>query len=785
MPIEHRGERRAAVALRLAALPIAAMTALAIVVLGPPLGELLSPGDPPRFWPGVRSMVQPEPVEHARFLIALLAPLLLAGATAWLVRRPRWVDGPAAVRIAGGAELATALALVACVVLQWTATLPAGYARSTHVVYFSLATLAVASMGGVAVVAVMRRRAVVAWIARLTDESPVSLTVAVVVVLVAIALTALPGIVTDASILNANGEFVYHVRFVYDEAMAVLDGRSPLGDFAAQYSSLWPYATGGAMWLFGSSLLVFTLCMAILFGSSMLALFALLRRVTRSAPVAAVLVLPLIATSAFRLHGESVPRFSLVNYFGTMPLRYAGPFLLAWIVGRHLGGARPRRAWPLFLAAGLVAANNVEFGLPAFAALLAALLWAGPRRAARLRELALDGALGLAAAGALVTLLLLVRTGSPPDLSLLFRYSRVFAIGGFGMLPLRPVLGLSTVVFVTYVAAVGVATVRTLQGEPDRLLTGMLAWSGVFGLGAGAYYAGRSIAELLTNMFPAWGLAIVLLTIAVVRALAARGGIRPRPLELACLVGFGMIACSLAQTPPPLAQLDVIRSRGPEYVRHPAGEAYVAALVRRDEPVLLLPALGHRIAVNLGIDDVDPYTGAESIQTEEQLVDALGALHAAGGEKVFVDPTRLPAGFAAALERRGVRMVDGEANSFQLWSARRCGWRPRRRRRPPPPPARRRRSRTAASRRRGRGTAAATRRARPRPRWPQRRRPRAPAARRRSRPARARRPRPAAPPPERGRRAARPPRAPRPYASRAPPAARATRARRCRRAGWP
>ena len=48
-----------------------------------------------------------------------------------------------------------------------------------------------------------------------------------------------------------------------------------------------------------------------------------------------------------------------------------------------------------------------------------------------------------------------------------------------------PVIGISTVIYLTYVAAIRVATVRAVNGEPDRLMTGLLVWSGIFGLGVG------------------------------------------------------------------------------------------------------------------------------------------------------------------------------------------------------------------------------------------------------------------------------------------------------------
>jgi hypothetical protein len=649
--------------------PTAAIVLLAMLALGPPLGRALFPGGDARFWASIAFLAVPEPTEQARYLIAMTAPLLLTALTLRFMRRPLPLPDGAQARLATALEVGVVVTLAACLVLQRTAVFEPRYAQSPRVVYFTVASLAAAAALTSALAAITRRQQLTNRIARWTAESPARAGVAALIAVLAVAITVLPAIVPEASIERAGEDFFLHVRFTYDETAAVLDGRSPLGDFAAQYSSLWPYLIAPVLSLFDSSLGAFTVAMATLTGAAMLALFAVLRRVTRSAILALALFLPLLATSAFRLHGPSTAHFSLVNYFGTMPLRYAAPFLLAWLVARHLDGAWPRRAWPLFAAAGLVALNNADFGIPALGATLGALLWCESPTAARLRILALDLLLGLAAAIAAVTLLLLLRTGAPPDFTLLVRYARLFGVSGFAMVPIHPLLGVSTIVYLTYVGAIGTATVLTLRGTADRLLAGMLAWSGVFGLGVGSYYVGRSIAETLTNMFPAWGLAVALLVVVVVRGLLARPGRRPRAIELACLFAFGLLVCSLAQTPSPLAQAQRIASDGQPLLRHPAGEAFVAANVERGEAVVLLTALGHRIALNLGVDDVTPYTGNESIQTEEQLDDTLAALDDAGGSKVFLARGGfIPSGLHEALAARGLQQAGATPDgAFELW----------------------------------------------------------------------------------------------------------------------
>src|SRR5437868_4131740 len=74
----------------IAVVPCGILVVAAIVLLGPPLGQLLFPGSDVTFWPVIeRAYIPPEPesTEHARYLLALAAPLLLAGFILYGTRR--------------------------------------------------------------------------------------------------------------------------------------------------------------------------------------------------------------------------------------------------------------------------------------------------------------------------------------------------------------------------------------------------------------------------------------------------------------------------------------------------------------------------------------------------------------------------------------------------------------------------------------------------------------------------------------------------------------------------
>jgi hypothetical protein len=654
----------------LASVPVAVLTLAAIVLLGPPLGSTLLPAPSARFFAGTAAGVNPEPTEQARFLIALTAPLLLAAGTLALVRRPpQRLAAEAAAALAQRIELVAVALLVACFVAQRVLP-PQGRPGAPPIVYFSIPSVVVAAAVAAALALAARSARVRRSWARWSAETRWRGVAAALVALVALAITLLPSLYTDGSLGHAYEAVIYHLQFTYDESVAVLDGRSPLGDFATQYSALWPYVAAGAMSLLSPSVGTFTGMMATLIGLTLLAMYDILRRAARSSLAALALFLPLLATCAFQLHGPTVSRFSLMTYFGVLPLRYAGPFFLAWLLARHLDGARPRRIWPLFLTAGLVVLNNTDFGLAALGATVAALVWTQPRRpdARTARRLALEALGGLAAAFALVSALLLSRTGELPHLGLLVRYAHIFVVDGFAMLPIRPVVGFSTIIFLTHVAAIGVATVRALRRDPDRLMTGMLVWTAVFGLGAGSYYVGHSLSEVLEYTFPPWGLSVALLTLLALRG-AARQVRWPSPAQLACLFAFGLLVSSISQTAPPWRQVKRIARSGPEVFAHPIGERFVAEHAQRGESVLVMSGLGHRIAFNLGLDDVERFTGARSMLTAEQLDESLAALRRAGGTKVFVLLVESFPGMTETLNRDYELRGTGE-EGMALWVAR-------------------------------------------------------------------------------------------------------------------
>ncbi len=636
------------------ALPCAALTVALVAWLGPPLSDALYPSTPLPVLPTVEA--NPEPVEQTRFLLSLLGPVLLAGAI--VVAAPRLpVSRRTGTALALAAQALGLAVIAACVVRQ--------FGDEWRIEFFTGGQLVGAAALTAALVLAARRGRLTGW-----RFEPRWLALAAPLAALVLSGVWFLSYLQTAETICTYGD-CYNTAFMADETFAVLNGLTPLVDHTAAYGSLWPLVFAPAMALAGETLFVWTVLMWALTVAMLLALFGVLRRVTHSSLGALGLFLPVMV---FTYYAASRDLDAPIEIYQQVPLRTAGPFLLAYLVARRLERGTGA-IWPLGLAAGLVALNNADFGLAALGATVAALLWSDPPRTRRaLGRLAGQLALGLLGAYALVALVTLVRAGALPNPARAVEFARIYTRAGVGVWPLLRLLGLPLAIYLTYAAAIGVATVRALRGAENRTLTGMLAWSGVFGLGSAAYYMGASTILAIATLFPAWGLCLALLTVVAVRQLAARRERLPGLPALAALFGFALIATFLVMPPVrlmPWSQVERLQSE-PVYAPadaepmerpvDPAFRRFVASTpeadgrftVRQGAPVAFFTATGHLLADAYGIKDVVPYTG-RSVFTEQQLDDALDALRAAGGSTALVPMLILPR-IADLLVKRGFRV---------------------------------------------------------------------------------------------------------------------------------
>jgi hypothetical protein len=612
----------------MAVLPWTAVTVAAILLLGPPLGHLLfSPGHD-RLWPleWWETMGRREPDKHGRALIATLAPLILAAGVV-AGSRARVSLPPRAVRATVTLAATTVVALAAVSLHEQNPLLLPAYPAS---VIFDLGSVLAAVAIAAACAVVLHRRPAMALIARAARETKPKRAVCFAAAIAFVGARLLETVVTDDQVGQSGG---YNLPWTFDDAIAVLDGSTPLVDYHVIYAKLLPYLTAGVLGAFGTTILVYTLFMAILNGLALTAVYATFRRLTRSSLLSLGLFLPFVAASDVD-PGNNPGLQSPMTLSAMWPMRYAGPYLLAWLTVRCLDGRSPRRPWPIFFVGGLAAINNLEFGTGAVLATVAALLCSRPPQSGRgAMPLLANAAGGLLGAGALVAVMTVVRAGALPDPSLLLEWPRIFTDLGWFSMPL-PVWDLHLAIYATFIGAFALAIVRTVAPRADDVvLTGMLAWSGVFGLLASSYYVGRPDVFKLTGLMSAWSFALAMLTIVSVRAFA-RGG-RPAIAHLLVLFGFALTVVLLPRMPLPQDEIRRLAASYPAAAYLPTVERVVRAHTRPGEKVTILVPMGHRVAHDLGLRNVTPYSFMNAIVTRSQFRTLLDVLRREDVRTVF------------------------------------------------------------------------------------------------------------------------------------------------------
>ena len=657
-----------------AALGFSVVLVVAMLLIGRPLGRLLVPTGGVHFFASALPEVHPKPTQEARYLLAVIFALGL-GLLVARGRVPRAMsdNGPAREWLRG-AGIAARLTLLVVVAWVWQSQFRglSGKFPETH---FSYGNLVVASVLAIAVALLARRRP--GWFApRAWRGGPAPW------IVLATLLTAcwlLPNIFREQNLASALVEVTYHLQFTFDDFVAQLNGLTALVNYNAQYASLLPFVVSPVLAVAGTTIGAFTMIMCALTLCSLLAVERAFAHVTRNELLAFGLYVPFLAASLFTVVHHGPERYDFADYFAVFPLRYFGPYVLLWLCVRHLRGLRPRSASTLFFFASPVLLNNLEFGLPALAATVAACAAASESGKPVLRRLAGSVALGLLGALILVSVLTLLRAGQLPELDRLTRYSRVFAGAGFSLLP-TPLDGLQLIVFATFVAALLAAALRYRRRDDNRSLTGALAYSGVFGLGAAAYYMGRSHPVVLVALFSAWALSGALLSLLALRVLTQRPsrsgahGRRARirlqaPAVALIAATFGLAATAVAQVPAPWAQLKRIAKSAPApapFNLSPA-VAFVRTTTAHGEAVVLLAPLGHQIARAAGVRNVSPYSSSSDIVSYGQLAEVLDALRKSHGRRVYVSNAYTAPEIPRVLALDGFRPVAGPGTGLTEW----------------------------------------------------------------------------------------------------------------------
>jgi hypothetical protein len=661
----------------------AAAVAAAFVWVAPPLSKLY-PSPLTDVFMQWRGAIDPEPLEDVRSVLALAAPVLLAAIVVAFgnQRSSRRSLDPLLVGVQ-----TIGIGLLIWAVLEQPnggEFLPANY---FHRYLLSVSNLVAGLIIGIALtLAVVRppQRAMPAPVLRLWERLKGWRWIPLGIAIAATVIWLLPAVVSDSTLSQAGLLASNHIPVQGEDYFAVLNGRTPLVDYIAQYANLLPLAIAPVLKGFGPSITSYSITMCVLSALGMLAIFGVFTEVTRRAWTGLALYLPWVALSLFPWNDHGPHREFDGTYYAIFPGRYLGPFVLAWLCAMSMRRRIPVVA--LFGFAGVVALNNYEFGIAAVLALTAAICvtWdrSRPLRE-RLIDLLLQGGAGLVAAVAMVCAIVLIRTGQLPDLSLLTYYNRLFLQDAYGLQPM-PSLGLHWALYATYAAALLMAAVRYVRDDPDRTMTGMLAFSGVFGLVTGMYFVGRSSEFQLMLLFPAWGFALALVAWTAAGSLRRAGAdsLRLRRLLLpgcVALIGLGVMISSLDRIPPPWRQIDRLKAGGPAPDNRPT-EQFIESYARAGEKVLIIGMGGtspdHLLADRIGVINVSPLNSVTSLISPSEADRALNQLKDEGGDQVFEAVSEPPANgflfsipeFATILRQHGYRLIaDDPGLHLRVW----------------------------------------------------------------------------------------------------------------------
>src|SRR5215213_5321550 len=234
-------------------LPGLALAILVIALLGPPLGELAFTRTHYTYWQSAASeQLRPKPTELARFVLTVVCALGFAAVIPLAAARPLRMRPDRARAVVMLAQLLVVGVLVWCFVAQGDVN-PYDNGDPTYFAPLAIvAALGLAAAGSWA----LTRPELLERFSQLHPGRAISAACGVAAVLLTV-IWLLPSIITDAGATYANPVMTVHLQFSFDEALSVLNGRSPLVDMAT-YGALIPYLVALPLAALHGSLAAFT-----------------------------------------------------------------------------------------------------------------------------------------------------------------------------------------------------------------------------------------------------------------------------------------------------------------------------------------------------------------------------------------------------------------------------------------------------------------------------------------------------------------------------------------------
>ncbi|MDD4005201.1 MAG: hypothetical protein PHW69_08375 [Elusimicrobiaceae bacterium] len=455
----------------------------------------------------------------------------------------------------------------------------------------------------------------------------------------------LPAIFTERSLGTGFFNVYNHIHFTMAEFAAVLDGRTPLTDFFPQYQILAPYLLCPVFKITGFGVFSYTCAVCALSLGGLLCVWLALRKVAGEA-VALMLFLVFAASAFYPAQRAGAEVYYMFNYYA-MPLRYFACWgmALALVWAMEKPASRARLGLNAVLAA-FAACNNFDFGAAAWLASLFSLLVVRRDRR-RVLFAYFAAAAGIAAVYCGVSL---ARCGSLPDFARVMDFQRLFGMCGLMAAPM-PLMGAHILMLAVFAASVFCGLV---SGGRNAGLSVLLVYSGVFGLGAFAYYAGRSLPGTLLFLFPQWVLCNTLLLLCLNKSS------RPGAAVFKWFLSGHLVlfACTAFMLPGPAGQLKRIAG-GTDRFCGAYGQmlSVLERAARPGEKVAVATMNGHRLALDARLDNVFPFASQDSIVFKSQARLAVAIMTASGAGKLFGP---VPPEMEEMLARAGYARCDGQ-----------------------------------------------------------------------------------------------------------------------------
>lgn len=326
----------------------------------------------------------------------------------------------------------------------------------------------------------------------------------VALLVVAAALILLQRVWTEASLLY-HGPISSHYEAVTSSVIRIASGGTCLAEVLPQYGCYGEFLAP-LLKMFGSTIPVVTTIFALILIAALWALFQFVAGLIRSPLILVGCLICLVMAAAFNLQFDRVD--PVLQYF---PLRFFFPALSVLIAAWVQRVSSPGSAFAAGIFAGAALAWNLESGL-AVALSLAVFVTLDRFTARRWRERTelLNSATNLAsyvAGGVLFVVAFIaylhLKAGRPVELSNLVVFQQVFAMTGFGMIPIPAFPSYWTIHAAILLGTLSLAAVAAGQGKARDPGLELAAYLATLGICLAVYYVGRShILVLRLVMWP-------------------------------------------------------------------------------------------------------------------------------------------------------------------------------------------------------------------------------------------------------------------------------------------